>query len=111
MSAPAFAPPALSPLSAAPATSGAARLDHGLAAPDPLRKAAEAFEAVFLSSFISQMWAGIPVDGPFGGGHAEATYRSFLADEYGAALSRQGGIGIADEVYADLLRIQEEHTP
>jgi Rod binding domain-containing protein len=76
-----------------------------------LRKSAEDFEAVFLSTVISRMFASIPVDGPFGGGHAEATYRSFLADEYAAELSRQGGIGIADAVYADLVRLQETSAP
>ena len=73
-----------------------------------LRQTAEEFEAVFLSTVISRMFQSLPVDGPFGGGHAEATYRTFLAEEYAGALSRQGGIGIAEEVYADLLRIQEE---
>ena len=73
-----------------------------------LRQIAEEFEAVFLSTVISRMFQSLPVDGPFGGGHAEATYRTFLAEEYASALSRQGGIGIADDVYADLLRIQEE---
>ena len=92
-----------------PATSAAPGLS-GEAPPQDaqsLRKSAEDFEAVFLSTVISRMFESIPVDGPFGGGHAEATYRSFLADEYGAELSRQGGVGIADAVYADLLRLQE----
>ena len=73
-----------------------------------LRQIAEEFESVFLSTVISRMFQSLPVDGPFGGGHAEATYRTFLAEEYAGALSSQGGIGIADDVYADLLRIQEE---
>lgn len=77
------------------------------APPDPARQAAEEFEAVFLSTVISRMFSSLPVDGPFGGGHAEATYRSFLADEYASEVARGGGIGIADEIHAELLRIQE----
>jgi Rod binding domain-containing protein len=76
-----------------------------------LREVAEQFESVFLATVISRMFDGLPTDGPFGGGHAEATYRSFLADEYAGALAGRGGIGIADVVYADLLRIQEAEAP
>lgn len=68
---------------------------------------AEEFEAVFLSIFIEQMYAGIKTDGPFGGGSAEETYRSMLSQEYGRNIARSGGVGIADAVYAEILKAQE----
>jgi len=71
------------------------------------RKAAEDFEAQFVSQMMSHMFSGIDTDGPFGGGHAEEQFRSLLVDEYGKAASRQGRIGIADAVHRELLRMQE----
>ena len=71
------------------------------------RKAAEDFEAFFLAQMTGYMFSGIPTDGPMGGGQAETIYRSLLNDEYGKALSRTGGIGIADEVYSEILKLQE----
>ena len=56
---------------------------------------------------LEHMFAGVPTDGPFGGGHAEGIYRSLMLQEYGQAIARAGGIGLADELTAEILRIQE----
>lgn len=72
-----------------------------------LRKAAEDFEAVFLSQMLAPMFAGLKTDGLFGGGHAEGIYRAMMIDEMGSAIARSGGIGIADSIYEQLLRLQE----
>ncbi len=72
-----------------------------------IRETAEEFESVFLSSMLSQMFAGLPTDGPFGGGHAEETFRGMLIEQYGKEIAATGGIGIADEVARELLRLQE----
>jgi flagellar protein FlgJ len=74
---------------------------------DRIRATAEEFESVFLSTMLSQMFAGLPTDGPFGGGHAEETYRGMLIEQYGKEIAATGGIGIADEVARELLRLQE----
>jgi Rod binding domain-containing protein len=89
----------ISPLPAAAQTQGA---DHAAA-----RKAAVEFEAMFLSQMLGHMFEGIKTDGPFGGGHAERMYRSLLVDEYGKAVARTGGVGIADQVMTEILRHQE----
>ena len=81
------------------------RPDHS-AAP-ALRKVAEEFEAVALTTMLASMFAGISSDGPLGGGYAEDTYRGLLVEEYASTLSRAGGVGIADSVYRDLLALQE----
>lgn len=78
---------------------------------DKARQTAESFEALFLSTVIDRMFASLPVDGPFGGGQAEATYRSFLADAYADALTQRGGVGIADALYDELIRLQEASSP
>ena len=53
------------------------------------------------------MFAGIKTDALFGGGPAEDIYRSLLVEEYGKAISRAGGIGIADQVQREILALQE----
>ena len=68
---------------------------------------AEKFEAQFISSMLENMFSNVDTDGPLGGGEAEKTYRSFMIDEYGKLMARSGGIGVADHVTRELLRIQE----
>ncbi len=76
--------------------------------PKAIRRVAEEFEAVFLGEVIDQMFAGIPTDGEFGGGHAEGVYRSMLSQEYAKLIAAKGGIGVADAVEREILKMQEE---
>lgn len=71
------------------------------------RRAAEEFEAVFVAQMLAPIFSSIQSDGPFGGGPAEDTYRKMLVDEYGKAIARAGGFGIADAVEREILRLQE----
>ena len=71
------------------------------------RQAAEDFEAVFLSQMLSHMFAGVETGGPFGGGHAEEVFQSVMVDEYGKMMARSGGVGLADSVMNEILRMQE----
>ena len=68
---------------------------------------AEAFESFFLSQVLAHMSSGLTVDGPFGGGVSEKTFRSMLNDEYAKAVAARGGIGIAAIIQAEILRLQE----
>ena len=74
---------------------------------DKAREAAQEFEAVFLAQMVSHMFAGIKTDKNFGGGASEDIYRSMMAEEYGKTLAKAGGIGIADQVMREIIRIQE----
>ncbi|MEQ8388336.1 MAG: rod-binding protein [Alphaproteobacteria bacterium] len=71
------------------------------------RQAAEEFESVFLSKMLDQMFAGIKTDGLFGSGPSGDIYRSMLNQEYGKVISTTGGIGIADQVEREILKLQE----
>ncbi len=84
----------------------AARL-RGPLADDQVRRAAEEFEAVFISQMLAPMFEGLETDELFGGGPGEDIYRSILVEEYGKAIARSGGIGIADAVQREILRLQE----
>jgi len=71
------------------------------------QKAAEEFEAFFLSQVLNSMASGIETDPTFGGGESEKVFRSMLNDEYAKSMSRSGGVGIADSVYREILALQE----
>ncbi len=71
------------------------------------RKAAEEFEGQFMAEMLKHMFSGIETDGPFGGGHAEETFRTLLVDEYGKQVTRSGGLGLADQIQRQMLQMQE----
>lgn len=72
-----------------------------------IRAAAEEFEAVFLSTMLAPMFEGLGDDPMFGGGPGEDMYRSLMVEEYGKSVARAGGLGIADAVERELLRLQD----
>ncbi len=71
------------------------------------RETAEQFEAVFLSQMLAPMFETIPTDSFMGGGHAEKVYRGMMVEEMGKSIAKQGGVGIADTVYREILKLQE----
>ena len=72
---------------------------------EAVRKAAQDFEAVFLGQMLSGMAVGIKSDGPLGGG--DDPFAAMLRDEYAKLISRKGGVGIAEAVAKQLVRMQE----
>lgn len=69
----------------------------GAAAPDAAQSAAREFEAVFLTQAVEDMMRSVDVGG-FGGGHAEETWRSFLARAVADEIAAQGRTGLAQGV-------------
>ena len=92
---------------------GNARAPHLGKTSDPTaaRKTAEDFEAFFLSQMFEHMFSGIEPDALFGGGEGEQVFRSMLFQEYGKTVARQGGIGLADVVQKEILKLQEIAQP
>jgi flagellar protein FlgJ len=76
-------------------------------ASEAARRTGEDFEALFLSSIMENLFAGVATDGPFGGGKAEGMWRSVMLQEYGKVTAKAGGVGIADAVQREILRLQE----
>ena len=70
-------------------------------------KTAQDFEAFFLGQMLQPMFEGIDTGGPLGGGPSEKLWRSMQVAEYGNAMARNGGIGIADAVLREMLAAQE----
>ena len=67
---------------------------------------AQQFEHMFLSEMLGPMFAGISANKEFGGGPGEEAFRPMLIDHYAEAMSKSGGIGIADAVLKEILRMQ-----
>ena len=76
--------------------------------PAQMRETAEAFEASFLTQMFKPMFEGLETDGPFGGGSSEETWRSFLLDAMAKQTVKAGGIGLADTVMSEMLKMQEQ---
>ena len=69
-----------------------------------MRNQAEELEAVFLNTLVSEMFASVKSEeGDFG----EETWRGMQSEQYAAAMAKDGGIGIADQIMRSLLSAQE----
>ena len=73
-----------------------------------VKQTAQEFEALFLSEMLAPVFESIDTAGPFGGGQGEEIYRSMMVQEYGKAIARSGGVGIADAVQREILKMQEK---
>ncbi|MAH05034.1 MAG: flagellar biosynthesis protein FlgJ [Alphaproteobacteria bacterium] len=70
-------------------------------------EAAADFEAMFITQMLKPLFESIEVNPMFGGGKGEEIFQGFLIEEYGKSLGQAGGVGIADHVKQELIRIQE----
>ncbi len=73
-----------------------------------MRETAEAFEASFLAQMLKPMFEGLRTDGVFGGGQGEETWRSFMIEAMARQTVKAGGVGLADQVVAQMLKMQEQ---
>ena len=72
-----------------------------------VRQVAQEFEALFLAEMLAPVFESADTDGLFGGGESEKIFRSMMVQEYGKAIAQSGGVGIADAVQREILRMQE----
>ncbi len=72
------------------------------------RKTAQDFESMFLEQTLERLFASGGAEGPLGdNGAGGEVYRSMLVKEYAGTIAKSGGIGIADQVYREILQFQE----
>ena len=76
--------------------------------PEAAHAAAREFESFFLMQALQQMFSGIEQDPLFGGGPGEEIFKSMLLQEYSKELANSGGIGLADQVVGELIKVQSE---
>lgn len=75
---------------------------------DELRRVAEEFEAIFIAEMLAPMFDGLETDGLGGGGMGEEIFRPMLVERYAEAIAAAGGVGVADSVVRELMRLQVE---
>ncbi len=75
---------------------------------DQARKTGLEFEEMFLAQMLQPMFDALPTDGVFGGGTGERMFRSFQVNEYAKAITKTGGIGIANSVARHIISMQEK---
>jgi flagellar protein FlgJ len=79
-----------------------------LAPKDKALKTAQDFEAMFLEQTLDRVFASSGTEGPLGdNGTGGAVYRSMLVKEYAGAIVKSGGVGIASQIYGEMLKLQE----
>jgi flagellar protein FlgJ len=72
------------------------------------RTAAQSFEGVLVNNLLGAMFSGTDGEGPMGvNGTGGEAWRSMLVEQISTSVVRSGGIGIASEVYRELIRTQE----
>ncbi|MEQ1493176.1 MAG: rod-binding protein [Terricaulis sp.] len=74
---------------------------------EALRRAAQEFESVFLSEMLGPMFEGLDTEGLGGGGMGEQMFRPMLVERYAESISRSGGVGIAENVVREFMRMQQ----
>lgn len=74
---------------------------------EKIDQVAQEFEAQFITQMLENMFSTVDTDPVLGGGESEKIYQSFLNDEYGKLIAKTGGIGVADHVKREMIRLQE----
>lgn len=75
-------------------------------APPEIRRVAEEFEAMALAELLGPMFEALDTDGLGGGGFGEQMFRPMLVRQYAENIARTGGVGLADNIIAELMRVQ-----
>jgi peptidoglycan hydrolase FlgJ len=84
-----------------------ATLAPNLLQPAPQQTAADlAKRAKFLSQMLQNMFAGVETDGPFSGGFGEEMFRSLMTEAMAKQMTKAGGVGVADTVQREILKMQ-----
>jgi flagellar protein FlgJ len=75
---------------------------------DRTRKTADDFETMFLEQSLERLTQAAGEEGPLGdNGTGGAVYKSMLSKEYAKSIVKSGGLGISDQVYRQMLKMQE----
>lgn len=84
-------------------------LDPKATAEAKARKTAEDFESMFLEQTFDRLFSSIGDEGPLGeNGTGGPVWRSMLVKEYAGNIVKSGGVGIAGQVFSEMMRLQEQ---
>ncbi len=81
------------------------------AAPDAkVWKAAQDFEAMAIGQLLEPMFATVDTSkSMFSGGAGEESFKPMLTTEMAKEVEAHGGLGLADGIYQQMLKMQEGH--
>ncbi len=91
----------------APATK---TIDPNSPAYQRIHQQARDLEGVFLNTLMKEMFASIGSDDNADSGdsdYAQSTWRDMQAEQLANAVADRGGVGLADQLMPELLRLQE----
>ena len=72
------------------------------------KKAANEFESMFLEQSLDRLTQSEGTEGPLGeNGTGGSVWRSMLTKEYAGQIVKSGGVGISDQVYREMMKMQE----
>ena len=71
-----------------------------------IERTAKQFEAAFISQMLGTMFQDVGAEAPFGGGSGEEAFKSFMMEAIGKQMASTGGLGLADEITREMLRMQ-----
>ena len=75
---------------------------------DKAKKTADDFETMFLEQSLERLTAGEGTEGPMGeNGVGGGVYRSMMSQQYAQSIAKSGGVGVSDQVYGAILKMQE----
>jgi len=90
------------------AVGGSAGSTAKSAAEAKAKKASTDFESMFLEQSLDRLSQSEGTDGPLGdNGTGGGVYRSMLTKEYAGQIVKSGGVGIADQVFREMMKMQE----
>ena len=85
---------------------GVAPVGERPAVPEDVERTAREFEAVFLAQMLQAI--GRPLRGPGAAASgSDDPWGSMLIDAYARMIAKAGGVGVADAVMREMLRMQE----
>ena len=94
-----------------PPAAGQQMRPDGSAADPRVWKAAQDFEAMAINQLLEPMFNTVDTSqGFFGGGAGEQNFRPMLVTEMAKAVEQHGGVGLARQVYAQMLKMQEKRA-
>ncbi|MGU3668546.1 rod-binding protein [Methylobacterium sp. A49B] len=97
----------LATIAANVANAGAAGIGTRADAETKARKTATEFESMFLESSLERLTQSEGTEGPLGeNGMGGGVYRSMLTKEYAGQIVKSGGVGIADSVFREIMKMQ-----
>ena len=89
-----------------PTATPAATSAADLARRGQIHQTAQKFEATFLTSVLQTMFQSLSTSPPFGGGPGEDMWKSFMAEAMAKDMARRGGVGVANAVEREMLKLQ-----